>query len=189
MFESRLVDRFSRTHWSVVPILYVPAVSLCVIYGLAHHGLSVAMSAALFATGVLLWTLSEYVLHRWFFHWVPPGRWGERMHFLVHGVHHRWPRDRYRLVMPPAVSIALFWGFLGLFILAVGPRAWPLHAGFTAGYVFYDVMHYAIHHLPPRWGWHKALRQHHLAHHAPRLQHERKFGVSNTIWDHVFGTY
>jgi len=26
-------------------------------------------------------------------------------------------------------------------------------------------------------------------HHSPKHAHETKFGVSTTLWDHVFGTY
>ena len=37
--------------------------------------------------------------------------------------------------------------------------------------------------------WIKLLRKHHMVHHSPKLEHEKKFGVSTTLWDHAFGTY
>jgi sterol desaturase/sphingolipid hydroxylase (fatty acid hydroxylase superfamily) len=46
-----------------------------------------------------------------------------------------------------------------------------------------------MHHGRPRWNWIKELRKHHMVHHSPLLEHEKKFGVSTTLWDHVFGTY
>jgi dihydroceramide fatty acyl 2-hydroxylase len=189
MFESRFIDRFSRTHWAIVPILFVPAMIAVFYYGLAHAGVSVAAGIATLAAGVLAWTLTEYWLHRLLFHWQPGGKFGERMHFVLHGVHHKWPRDQYRLVMPPAVSTSLFFLFLGLWLGLFGRHGYTFQAGFTLGYMFYDLSHYYMHHGRPRWNWLKELRRHHMVHHSPNLANEKKFGVSTTLWDHVFRTY
>jgi dihydroceramide fatty acyl 2-hydroxylase len=189
MFESKFIDLFSRTHWSIVPVLFVPGMLVCFYFAVTRSGLGVPAALATFALGALSWTLTEYWLHRMLFHWQPAGAFGERMHFVLHGVHHKWPRDKYRLVMPPAVSISLFWLFLGLWTLLLGRHAYAFHAGFTAGYLFYDLSHYYMHHGHPRSAWFRALRKHHLVHHSPKLEHEKKFGVSTTLWDHAFGTY
>jgi sterol desaturase/sphingolipid hydroxylase (fatty acid hydroxylase superfamily) len=187
MFESDFVDFFSRTHPAVVPILFVPASSWLLWYSVARAGVGTLATAGLFAGGFLTWTLAEYWLHRTFFHWLPGGVWGERMHFLVHGVHHTWPRDKYRLVMPPAVSISLFWMFLGIFSVVVGrPYMWGFHAGFVAGYMAYDLTHYYIHHFSPRSEYGRTLKKHHMLHHFK--DHGARFGVSSRMWDHVFGT-
>jgi len=189
MFESRLVDRFSRTHWAVVPILFVPAALICFYLGTRAGGVSIPVGLGMAALGGLTWTLIEYWLHRELFHWEPAGRFGERMHFILHGVHHKWPRDQYRLVMPPAVSVSLFFLFLALFSGLFGRYGLTFHAGFTVGYMFYDIGHYYMHHGRPTTEWFKKLRRHHMVHHSPNLAHEKKFGVSTTLWDHVFGTY
>ncbi len=189
MFDSRFVDRFSRTHWSVVPVLYVPAMlGLLALSALRMH-VAVLPTLGLLLGGGVAWTLTEYWLHRLLFHWQPGGAFGERMHFILHGVHHKWPRDQYRLVMPPAVSISLFWLFLGLWRLVLGQYAFAFHAGFVAGYMFYDIGHYYMHHGHPSFEWFKQLRKHHMVHHSPKLENEKKFGVSTTLWDHVFRTY
>ncbi len=189
MFESRLIDRFSRTHFSIVPIIYVPVVTAMLVYSVRSVGLTPSSTAGLFVLGAITWTLTEYWLHRTFFHWKPNASWGHRLHFLVHGVHHDWPRDRFRLVMPPAASIAVYLAFLSLFAILWKSRVWAFHAGFTAGYMAYDLLHYAIHHGNLKSPWMKALRRHHLIHHSPRRGRACKFGVSSTLWDHVFGTY
>lgn len=187
MFESDLIDFFSRTHPGVVPALFVPASGALVYYGLRHAGLGVLASVLLFAAGFVVWTLTEYWLHRTFFHWQPGGAWGERLHFLVHGVHHKWPKDKYRLVMPPAVSITLFFVFLGIFYLVVGAAlVWPFHAGFTIGYMTYDLTHYYIHHFNPKTKYGLALKKHHMLHHFK--DPSSRYGVSNMLWDGVFGT-
>lgn len=44
------------------------------------------------AGGVVIWTLLEYILHRWLFHLTPKkgGRiWRTTHHFLLHGLHHK----------------------------------------------------------------------------------------------------
>lgn len=187
MFESDFVDFFSRTHPLVVPLLFVPASAWLLFHGHMVAGVGVAASVGLFAGGTVVWSLTEYWLHRMFFHWVPPGRVGERMHFLVHGVHHTWPKDKYRLVMPPAVSISLFALFLGLFYVTLGPVwCWAFHAGFTCGYMVYDLTHYYIHHFNPRSAYGLRLKKNHMLHHF--RDHGARFGVSNLVWDRVFGT-
>jgi len=189
MFESRFIDRFSRTHWATVPMLFVPAITALLWWSVAQARVSVPATVALFVFGFFVWTLSEYALHRSFFHWTPKTGWGPRLHFLAHGVHHDWPTDKYRLVMPPAISISLFWLTLGVWVLLLGRFAWSFHAGYVVGYIYYDCMHYFIHHAKPKAEWARALRKHHLVHHSPNLANGRKFGVSTTFWDHVFRTY
>ena len=147
-----------------------------------------------FAAGFVVWTLTEYWLHRTMFHWVPDASWGERFHFIAHGVHHDFHRDPYRLVMPPAVSISLATVFYGMFAVLGSLTApvlgtgWSLAAygGFVLGYVVYDCMHYILHHWRPRYAWVKRLRAHHMNHHHNNP--DRKFGVSMMLWDRVFGT-
>ncbi len=186
MFESDLVDFFSRTHPAVVPALFLPAIGWALWRGIVA-GVGVLPSVLLFAGGLVVWSLTEYWLHRLFFHWQPDAPWGERMHFLVHGVHHKWPRDKYRLVMPPAVSIALYFIFLGIFYAALGGRlVWPFHAGFALGYMSYDLTHYYIHHFNPKSEYGRRLKKHHMLHHFKTP--EIRFGVSSVFWDIVFGT-
>jgi sterol desaturase/sphingolipid hydroxylase (fatty acid hydroxylase superfamily) len=92
-----------------------------------------------------------------------------------------------RLVMPPSLSVPLAALFFGLFFLVVGtPAAYPIATGFFAGYLFYDMMHYHVHHHRPRTWVGRKLRELHMRHHFQ--DHTRGFGVSAPFWDHVFGT-
>jgi sterol desaturase/sphingolipid hydroxylase (fatty acid hydroxylase superfamily) len=187
MFESDFIDLFSRTHASIVPILYVPATLILLWYSIAQASAGVWATAGLFVLGFFSWSLTEYWLHRTFFHWEPRAKWGARMHFLVHGVHHTWPRDRFRLVMPPAVSVTLFVVFITFFYFSVGNvYCWALHAGYTAGYMFYDMVHYWTHHGRATSPYAKALKRHHMLHHF--RDKEARYGVSFAFWDYVFGT-
>jgi dihydroceramide fatty acyl 2-hydroxylase len=197
MFDSDLVDAFSRVPWYAVPAVYVPAVTVWLAWGHAA-GASVGLQAGEFAVGWFVWTLLEYWLHRTLFHWTPSAAWGERFHFILHGVHHKWYRDHLRLVMPPAASIAIgvvVWSLL-VGLGAAGATAgvdpaweYSVFAGIMFGYLVYDMTHYYVHHGRPTDPVFKALRTHHAKHHHNPAFAERKFGVSSTLWDHVFGTY
>ena len=56
---------FSRTPWYVVPLVWVPVVTGMLVYA-NKLGVSSENGAAIFVGGLALWTLIEYVLHRWF---------------------------------------------------------------------------------------------------------------------------
>jgi dihydroceramide fatty acyl 2-hydroxylase len=187
MFESDFLDFFSRTHPIVVAIVFLPTATALFLHSVFRVGVGFLPSLGLAFSGFVSWTLIEYWLHRTFFHWIPKGAWGDRMHFLVHGVHHTWPRDKYRLVMPPAVSVSMFFIFFGLFRLIVGNvDVWAFHAGFTVGYATYDLTHYYIHHYNPRSKYGLNLKKHHMLHHFK--DHDSRFGVSSRFWDRIFGT-
>ncbi len=138
--------------------------------------------------GLFLWTLLEYGLHRWIFHWEGRGPNGKLWSFMVHGYHHEFPEDRMRLVAPPLMLI--FFGTLlvsGLRLL-FGPAGWPqVFAGICVGYVAYDWTHYYTHHFHPRRGIGRWLKEYHLRHHF--AGEEGRFGISTPFWDLVFGTY
>ena len=196
MFESDLVDLFSRVPWWMVPVLFVPVT-------IGMFSLALMSGAAWWAVllwgvgGFVVWTLTEYWLHRTLFHWTPKTSWGPKLHFILHGVHHDWFNDKLRLVMPPAASLGLAVFFLSLYYAigwALSPWmdpfwVWALFGGKVLGYMNYDLTHYYLHHGRPRLAVLKKLRAHHNAHHHNPRFAERKFGVSFTIWDHVFGTY
>jgi sterol desaturase/sphingolipid hydroxylase (fatty acid hydroxylase superfamily) len=186
MFESDLIDLFSRCHPLVVVILYVPGVLITFAVSLVHARVELVTGLSLAIAGFAFWTLAEYWLHRFVFHWQSEAAWGKRLHFLIHGVHHQWPRDRFRLVMPPGASIPLYFAFLALYRLTLGRFGWAFHAGFVAGYLFYDLTHYWLHHGTPRSAYGRKLRKNHMLHHFK--DSTRGFAVSNLIWDRVFGT-
>jgi dihydroceramide fatty acyl 2-hydroxylase len=186
MFESRFLDFFSRVHPAVPAVIFVPVVVGGIWLGI-DRGLAVGTTALLFAAGIAIWTLTEYWLHRLFFHWEPKFPGGDRVHFIIHGVHHDHPNDAMRLVMPPAVSIPLAALFLGLYVLIFGtPEAYPVFAGFITGYLGYDYTHYHVHHHVPKTQFGKKLREHHMRHHFQ--DHRYGFGVSSPLWDAFFQT-
>ena len=186
LFKSRFLDFFSRIHPAVPAVIYVPVIVALVVLG-ARDGQGALAIIGLTLAGLLLWTLTEYWLHRKLFHWDPDHPIGHRLHFVIHGVHHDHPNDRMRLVMPPGASIPLAALFFGLFWVIFGlPTAYPMFAGFLIGYLTYDYMHYYLHHFVPKSKRGKALREQHMRHHFQ--DHRYGFGVSSPLWDIVFRT-
>jgi len=184
LFDNPILDKLSRVHWAF-PLIYLPVALWLFWIGLTTMPAFEAI--ACLVLGYIIWTLAEYVFHRWVFHTEFPGKFGQRMHFLLHGVHHVHPSDPLRLVMPPLMSaplMALGWVVLrGLF----GEHlAYPIEAGFLVGYVLYDEIHFHLHHRTPRTQVEQTLRRLHLLHHF--RDPLRGYGVSAPYWDYVFGT-
>src|SRR3979411_2593716 len=148
MFKSDFVDFFSRVHPVIPLVLYLPLIVASLYFALHQAQLSILSVVLWFGLGLGIWTLLEYVIHRYAFHYEPTTGIGKQFHFIVHGVHHDYPNDAKRLVMPPAVSIPLAIVFCGIFFTVFGRFGSAMSAGFGFGYVCYDTIHYAIHHFP-----------------------------------------
>jgi len=115
------------------------------------------------AVGYGLWTFIEYFLHRFLFHgedyWLPDNPKMLAFHFFIHGIHHAFPMDHYRLVLPVLASYiaqAIVTAPMKLIIpLQFQPA---IIVGFTLGYVSYDMIHYFLHHSQPAKGHLKNMK-------------------------------
>src|SRR5262249_31319387 len=90
MFDQDFLEWFTTVHPATLPAVYVPLAIWAFWYGL-RVGVPVATSALLFVAGMALWTLLEYLIHRFSFHFVPRGRVTSIAAYLIHGVHHAYP--------------------------------------------------------------------------------------------------
>ena len=131
MFKSDFMEFCSHVHPITPVVLYTPLIVYMLYAALWRNSLSLATTAALFFIGVLIWTLLEYIIHRHIFHYEPKTAWGRKLHFIVHGVHHDYPNDATRLVMPPSVSVPLAIVFWVTFALLFGRFAPAISAGFA----------------------------------------------------------
>jgi sterol desaturase/sphingolipid hydroxylase (fatty acid hydroxylase superfamily) len=184
LFDHAAFEFLTTAHPRLVASVY--SISVIVLLALAiRAGLGAADIAWRMLAGVLAWSLSEYLIHRYLFHFVPRSRLGVALAYLSHGVHHAYPRDPHRLVLPLIVSVPI--GAV-LFALAIwyGPPAFALLAGFALGYLAYDLIHYRVHAYEADSGVFKWLRRYHFQHHFSVP--DRQFGVSTPIWDYIFRT-
>ena len=194
LFKSDFLEFFTHISPVAIVVLWSPVMLFFLARALADPlmGASPLNVALGFLIGVFVWTLTEYTVHRFVFHFEPRTPGQEKIIFLFHGIHHLQPQIKTRLVMPPVVSVPLAFVFYGLIYLIlgglIGRPAWiaPVFSGFVAGYLIYDLTHYATHHWPMRWSFLKFLKRYHMMHHFKTP--ERRFGVSSPLWDVVFGT-
>ena len=187
MFENSFLERFTRVHFTVPLFIYVPVILFCLYRSIFVFNLSFLTMSGLIVLGLFIWTFTEYILHRFVFHWELPGDLGRKIHFIFHGVHHDYPSDSKRLVMVPSVSIPLAALFYFMFYKMLGGAyVSSFFVGFLMGYLFYDMTHYAIHHFNLKSKFWLELKQHHMIHHYK--DDHNGFGVSSKFWDLIFRT-
>jgi sterol desaturase/sphingolipid hydroxylase (fatty acid hydroxylase superfamily) len=135
--------------------------------------------AAWMLSGLVGWTLIEYLLHRFVLHGLPPFR-------AWHARHHARPTEQ--ISSPTVMSASLFGGlvFLPGWWLAGWWPSCALTLGVLAGYLAYTVTHQAIHQRRFDSGWMRQRRRWHARHHAPGSV--TRYGVTSEFWDRVFGT-
>lgn len=192
IFKSSILEFFTHISPVTILVIWMPIIGFCIYSFLVVSADRLLILPIGIFSGLLLWTPAEYLLHRFLFHFPPKNPRQERISFLIHGVHHQQPRVKTRLLMPPPVSIPLalffyvfFWVIFGI---GLNSPAWALSlfSGFLLGYVFYDLTHYALHHIKIRKGYFLVIRQHHMHHHFQTPG--QRFGVTNVFWDKVFNT-
>lgn len=191
LFRSNYLEYLTKTHPLVIWSIYVPIIAFMLYYSNTIKNVAVVDILLSFFSGMFFWTLFEYTMHRFVFHFVSENERAKKIVYVMHGNHHEYPRDKERLFMPPVPSLILASVIFSLMffisnIAGINQMVFSFFPGFMLGYLMYGSMHYAIHAWNPPFKWMKPLwRNHHLHHY----KHEDKgFGVSTTLWDHVFGT-
>jgi sterol desaturase/sphingolipid hydroxylase (fatty acid hydroxylase superfamily) len=190
IFRNPFLERLTKTNPTQNVIVYGGVIIGLLALARFRVGLEALGLAGLFAVGLLSWTLAEYLLHRYLFHWVSEAKWSQRFHFIMHGSHHEYPRDKERLLMPPVPGLlmaGILFGFFYLVFLLIGiPKTtFGFFPGFFTGYLLYSFVHRATHVMRPPKRFRK-LWMHHSLHHY--RYPDKAFGVSSTFWDRVFGT-
>ncbi|KAF9190000.1 fatty acid alpha-hydroxylase [Haplosporangium sp. Z 767] len=189
IFASPFLEIFSKTPWYVIPIFWLPIIVYNANRSL-ESGLSTNQLSINFVFGMFLWTLAEYILHRFLFHVddsLPDSNIWLVAHFLLHGIHHYIPMDRLRLVMPPALGVALAVPLYKLaHTLFPTPQAYAIMSGAFLGYVLYDMTHYYLHHSKVFRIYFKKMKTYHLAHHYKN--YEAGYGITSVLFDKIFGT-
>jgi sterol desaturase/sphingolipid hydroxylase (fatty acid hydroxylase superfamily) len=205
MFRSDLLERTTYVYPWVPHLIYVPIV----IALLWMSPLGLAASLMYFAIGLLVWTFIEYLLHRFAFH--APDEIMKETHeisaglelnepvipalptlrhviyFIFHGVHHEYPSDSKRLVMPPVASLPMGLVAWVIFSMIFGGTVIPAFAGLLVGYLIYDTTHFVLHHKSVPTAFGKLIKKAHMRHHF--LEPDENYGVSSPLWDIVFRTY
>lgn len=185
LFENKILEALTRTHPAIIVSMYVPAGLFALWYHYHNYSHSILATIGIFLGGFFVWTFAEYLLHRYIFHFVNESEWSKKFHYYAHGIHHAYPKDKERLIMPPLPSIIIAALFFGVFYLIMRNAAYAFLPGFVYGYLAYALTHYAIHAIKPPKGFTYVWKHHNLHHFK---YPDKAFGVSSPLWDHVFGT-
>src|SRR6266550_163399 len=92
------------------------------------------------------------------------------------------PNIGYIMPIPTAV-LTIFWQIWICFALVYLIAGGAFVAGVLVAYAWYLFVHHCAHHGPDKLPL--PLLKHHQSHHRFA---SRNYGVSTTLWDHVFGT-
>lgn len=186
VFKNPVLDSLTRTHIAWPLSIFYGMAALLLGYTLYEGFIGAGASILLFIAGLLVFTLVEYLIHRYTFHMEADTPKKERLQYVLHGAHHDYPKDKTRLAMPPFVSLLLAVGFFLLYRLILGDLGIPFTAGFVAGYASYLCVHYSVHAFPPPKNFLRHLWIHHALHHYQ--QSNAAYGVSSPFWDLLFKT-
>jgi dihydroceramide fatty acyl 2-hydroxylase len=171
------------------PLFVYTAVALSLGYIAARQGLSKSSILLLLFSGFFSWSLIEYGLHRFVFHYDAKSQLGRKLLYQVHLSHHDNPAATNRIFASLFLSVPLaaaYW-LLGWVITASWAATSYLFIGMSAGYFFYEWLHFQCHHGQSHLRILRYLRKYHLLHHykTPEL----RFGVTSPLFDLVFGTF
>ena len=105
LFKSPILEKLSRSHISF-PVSFFILYSLgLLVYNIQNIDLKPTLTVSLFLAGVFVFTLVEYLLHRYVFHISAKTEKKKKFQYTIHGVHHDYPKDKTRLALPPLLSI------------------------------------------------------------------------------------
>ncbi len=143
------------------------------------------MHLAAYILGFIMWTLIEYLLHRFLGH-VPRGKGSFSKEHLKHHSRllyfERWHQKVVLAIVVFSLLLAIFYfgttSLLGAFLGA---------AGFVSGWFVYELTHQAIHEEAPQKQYTRFMWRHHLYHHC--VNPWVNFGVTSPLWDLIFQTY
>ena len=157
--------------------VYLPLVFGSLLWNLYARPAGLASSLLFIGTGLLLWTVIEYLMHRFAFHGFAP-----------HYQHHADPVDPAHILAPLWFSLGAalaVWTVLG-WALGSWALAALIGAGTVSGYLAYEWVHLRIHSQEAGGRLLRAWRKHHYYHHF--ADDRRCFGVTTPLWDLVLGS-
>jgi sterol desaturase/sphingolipid hydroxylase (fatty acid hydroxylase superfamily) len=171
------------------PFYFYSAVALLMATAARSGGISRGGIVLLLVSGFFSWGLTEYILHRFIFHFESHRILGRKFVYAAHQSHHENPKatDTLFASLQISVPIAAAYYIFARAVLGSWSAASYLFIGLIAGYFCYEWLHFQAHHRKPRLRLFRYLKKYHLLHHY-RTPGSR-FGVTSPVLDLVFGTF
>jgi len=195
--RSHHLDRMTLKELWIAYFQYPAIIAYLTIAAIAFAGwvwrpASLLASAAAIIAAILIYPFAWYCLHRWLLH----SKWMWKSKTLAS----TWKRIHYDHHQDPNHLEVLFGGLhttLPTILIVTAPVGY-LIGGFGAACIatttglittcVYEFFH-CIQHLgyKPKNKWVASIKQRHLAHHFHN--ENGNYGITNYLWDRVFGTY
>lgn len=189
IFENSFLEPLTKAPPYISATIYTIAVIVLLVIGYQMQVVDSFWTGALIYFGaIFFWTFFEYFAHRYLFHvdeYFPESEFAQKLAYTFHGIHHEYPRDKERIIMPPVPGLLIIGILYLFFLLVLGNYAYLFMPGFVTGYLLYTRIHYKTHTTPVP-SYLKTQYRHHALHHYKYP--EKAFGISTTLWDRVFGT-
>ncbi len=161
--------------------LYALAIAVLVLFlFMSAESIGFVPMAGFVFLGLLVWSFLEYTIHRFVLHKVEPFK-------TWHALHHHRPRA---LILAPTILSSALIGlliFTPVYIFSSAVPATAITVGLLIGYLGYAFMHHAIHHWPASQDLLRNRKRMHSLHHRQSVP--TNFGVTSSLWDHLFGSY
>lgn len=186
LFSNKLMEAFTWSNPVVIAIIFLAVSGFSGYYALTGVNNSLTEFILLLLCGFVAWTFAEYMIHRFVYHHLQKSKRTYRFKYVLHGVHHEFPKDKGRIVVSPLPAVLFSALLVSLFYLILGNSSFSFTSGFFLGYTLFMSIHYIAHVTrPPKFApffW----RYHHIHHYR---QPDKAYGVITSVWDRVFGTY
>ena len=164
-----------------------------IIVYLAFSSKHPLIAALFFVTGIINWTLVEYLFHRFVLHvHFVDGKsfirkWAHKRLDPLHFEHHERPWDATHITGMISDLLPLF--FVAAPLSFIGPvYTLPLVLAVSVeGYIFEEWAHYTMHFCRIRNRYFRYVKRFHLYHHSAKGE-TLGYGMTNGFWDIIFGT-
>lgn len=176
----------SKNPWNV--LLYLLPIEMILFFLMKEEGIRPLRILGAVPLALLYWSLIEYLIHRFYFHWVPKNEILRAITGSFHLYHHENPKDL------EVINTGWVTGILGsLFHFSVFKYLFQLSFigalevtfGFILVFYFYEWVHYLVHQKIFTNPLLRYLQNFHLTHH---VSPKKNYGQITPIWDYLLGT-
>lgn len=181
IYKGMYVTNHAIQYWVFTPLIF-----LAVYYALFELEMIWWHFILSFSGSLVFWTIFEYCMHRYFFHFNPKSILMRKFLYSMHWGHHEYPNDNRIMLVNPLVSLPVAFVFFLISYLVIQNYAFPFMAGVMSVYLLYDWFHYASHNKNYKNLWFQLMKQHHMKHHYQ--DPTRNYGFTSTVCDKILNT-
>jgi 4-hydroxysphinganine ceramide fatty acyl 2-hydroxylase len=176
----------SKNPWSV--LLFIVPIQMLLFFLMREEGIRPIRILGAIPQALLYWSLIEYLIHRFYFHWVPRNEILRAISGSFHLYHHENPKDLEVIntgwVTGIIGSIFHFLVFKFVFQLSY-INSLEMTFGLILVFYYYEWIHYLVHQRVFKNTFLKYLQNFHLTHH---VSPKKNYGQITPIWDYLLGT-